>query len=132
MPKTAKFEIEYLGPNDPADIAGGTKKVATGAEAAVEQATSLLPYATAGGRVSIKPTAEKPTSQHVHFPQGRFTVPPLVFINSRGGQPGSHVIEETADNVTATGFDAVLYRNNSTSTGLDWFAVQMQPASAEG
>lgn len=60
MPQTATDGIEYLGPNDPADIAGGTKMVATTTQAAIEDRHSRLPYAFASGRVTIDPIPDSP------------------------------------------------------------------------
>lgn len=132
MPTTAPDGIEYLGPNDPADIAGGTKSVATTTQDALNTRFAPLPYAVATGHVTITPTPNVPTGVHVDFPAGRFTVPPVVSVTAYSANIGEHVKGVSASGPTSTGMDIYIYRDNDNNTGVDWIAIQMSPSSAEG
>jgi len=85
--------------------------------------------ATAGaiidaGSVAVTPVANTPTAQAVVFTQP-FTAIPIVVATAVTGSPGSTVLEVSVTNVTTTGCDVVLYRTNTTVTGVNWQAVQM-------
>lgn len=132
MPKTATDGLEYLAPNDPADIAGGTKRLATTTQAAFDARDARLPYAMATGHVTITPNPNTPTGVHVDFPVGRFTVPPSVSVTPHSANVGEHVKGTSASAPTSTGMDIYIFRDNDANTGVDWIAVQMTPSSAEG
>lgn len=74
------------------------------------------------GQVRIEPVASTPTSVRVNFPTPFSTVPRVV-VSPNSGVVGSTVIEAGTTATTTTGFDAVLYRTNSTPTNVDWIAV---------
>lgn len=74
------------------------------------------------GQVSITPTANTPTAQAVSFGT-TFTATPRVFATAVSSVPGSTVIEVSANNITTTGCDIVLYRTNNNVTLVNWFAV---------
>ena len=81
-------------------------------------------YIIDAGVASVTPVANTPTSVAVQFTQ-RFTKAPIVTVTAGTGAPGSQVMEVSVTGVTATGFNIVIYRTNTTATGVNWMAVQM-------
>lgn len=74
------------------------------------------------GFVNVTPTANTPTAQHVTFSQA-FAEEPTVVVSAVSAVPGSAVQAVSAANITNTGFDAYVYRTNSTVTAVMWIAV---------
>jgi hypothetical protein len=61
----------------------------------------------------------------ISFPAGRFTVPPRVIVGANSGAGGFSVSSIGLRNLTATGFEAVIGRENATSTILAcWIAIE--------
>lgn len=82
-----------------------------------------LPYRIATGRVSITPTAANVmTEMSVLFPSGLFTATPRVFVSALTAVTA--VQSARASQVSQTGMTIYVLRTNTTSTNVDWFAVQ--------
>lgn len=86
--------------------------------------TNDLPTAMTSGTVNITPVANTPTSVHVDFPPGFFASSPNVLVTANSAVPGDQLISASAANVTTSGCDIYIYRNNTTPTGVWWLAVQ--------
>ena len=75
------------------------------------------------GNVTVTPTAvNTPTSAKVTFPIPYIGIP-FVVTNPATTVPGTTVIGVCAANVSATDFDAVLTRSNTTNTHIRWLAI---------
>lgn len=74
------------------------------------------------GSVSIKPTANKPTSKTVSFGK-TFSSTPNVIISAETSGPGTAVLECSATNISTTGFTAWVYRTDTVATVLHWIAI---------
>jgi hypothetical protein len=90
-----------------------------------------LPFAMAAGSVNITPTANSPSSATVTFPSGRFTQEPLAVGTPRTSVPGT-VQEVGIVTQSATSMNVWLLRTNSTTTTIEWVAVQMNSSNASG
>ena len=73
------------------------------------------------GMVTITPVANTPTSVHVTFSPA-FTAPPIVTVSAVSGVPFTQVQGVSVSNITATGCDVYLVRNNTNSTNVNWIA----------
>ncbi|MGH3094624.1 MAG: hypothetical protein ACRDMV_01325 [Streptosporangiales bacterium] len=131
MATTSPDQIRYPEGNDPPKGAEQIEHVAKDTQAALTARDSQSAYASASGHLTIDATANTVASAHVDFPVGRFTVQPLITANMQSGSPND-VNPVVHNNVTTSGCDIHIYRNNTVTTGVDWYAVQMTPASAEG
>ncbi|MGH3098528.1 MAG: hypothetical protein ACRDMV_21285 [Streptosporangiales bacterium] len=131
MATTAKYNLPYLAPNDPPDLAGATQDLAEATESTIDGVA--IAYAVAGGHATVEVTPGTSTQVHVDFPPGRFSVSPLIFANVQSGSP-DQVREVVHNNVTAAGCDLWVYRTgpNPVTTGIDWWAVQITSATADG
>jgi len=107
-----------------AEFAAGTDTSRASTPANVANAFGGVFPRIASGVVAITPVANTPTLGHVTFPVGRFTSNPAVTVSASTSVPGSTVIECAAANVNTSGFDAYIYRTNTTSTSVFWIAVQ--------
>lgn len=85
---------------------------------------STIPNRMASGWVTLTPVANTPTGVRVDFPVGRFTTTPAITVSAHTAVPGSSVDEVSHANQSATGFDAMIYRANDTSTTIHWIACQ--------
>ena len=76
------------------------------------------------GNTMITPVTNSPTSVRVNFPTGFFTQTPSVSATANTSVPGSSVIEVGAAGPSVSGFDATIYRTNTTPTHVYWIAAQ--------
>lgn len=75
------------------------------------------------GDITITPSAENtPTSELVTFPIP-FRNTPVVITTPVSAVPGTTVLGTSVSSVSATGFEAVLTRSNTTSTHIQWMAI---------
>lgn len=74
------------------------------------------------GKVNITPVANTPTSAYVTFPL-TYTKSPSVFTNADSKAPGSKVHGNSAASITTSGFEAYVYRTDTTTTSIMWFAI---------
>jgi len=77
------------------------------------------------GRQGLTTVANTPTRGRVNFPSNYFSVIPTVVVSPLTSSPGSAVIETSVTDLSAAGFDAVVYRNNASYTDVEWVAIQM-------
>lgn len=75
------------------------------------------------GSVTVSPTANSPSFVTVSFGI-TFAEAPATFATANTTVPGSAVIEVATSNTTTTETRVYIYRNSTTSTGVDWLAVQ--------
>lgn len=84
------------------------------------------PPAAAGkllaGRVLTHPYAHAAESTHVAFPPGSFDAPPVVEVTAWTSMPYTAVKAVSVKNVTADGFDVVIYRTDTVKTTVFWMA----------
>ena len=81
------------------------------------------------GRVSITPTANAVSSKNVTFTEEMAGTPNVIVTAGTSG-PFSEVKGVSVSNVTSTGFTVNLYRTNTVTTGIHWFAhVDINPDS---
>lgn len=73
------------------------------------------------GRVTITPKANEPTMKRVTFPKP-FKNKADVILTPLTSVPGTTVMGVGTDNNTKDGFDAYVYRTNTTETILTWVA----------
>ena len=73
------------------------------------------------GRVTITPKANEPTMKRVTFPKP-FKDKADVMLTPITSVPGTTVLGVGTDNNTKDGFDAYVYRTNTTETILTWVA----------
>ncbi|QBZ73580.1 hypothetical protein SEA_ROSAASANTEWAA_16 [Streptomyces phage RosaAsantewaa] len=91
-----------------------------------EDRVSKLPTAMLSGRLLITPSAANtPTSSPVTFPAGYFTTTPNIIVGMDTTVPGTQVTGVSAGNPSATGFNAIVTRTNTTDTWVQWVAIQM-------
>lgn len=84
-----------------------------------------MPKAMLSGRVLITPSAANtPTSSPITFPAGYFTATPNIVVGQDTTVPGTQVLGVSAGNPSATGFDAIVTRTNTTATWVQWIATQ--------
>lgn len=74
------------------------------------------------GVESITPVANTPTAKSVTFAVP-YTDIPMVLTTAITTVPGTSVSGNASANITATGFDAYVTRNSTTSTSVGWIAV---------
>lgn len=74
------------------------------------------------GRVSIKPIANTPTSEHVWFTD-EFASTPYVVLTPITSVPGKNLLGVGTSSNTKSGFDAYVTRTNTTETILVWIAI---------
>ena len=74
------------------------------------------------GVESITPVANTPTAKAVTFPVS-YTSIPMVLTTAITTVPGTSVSGNASANITVTGFDAYVTRNNTTSTSVGWIAI---------
>lgn len=82
--------------------------------------------AVVAGRDAITPTANTPTSTWVWFGQvGEeiFASPPEVTVSAITTVPGSRLMEMTVSDIDTYGFNAWMYRTNTTRTSFSWIAA---------
>lgn len=77
------------------------------------------PHYVKTGYATTHPVANENTSQHIDFDEP-FPSRPVVLTNPLTGVPG--IVRTAATNITADGFDLVIFRTTSTQTGVDWLA----------
>ena len=74
------------------------------------------------GFVNVTPVANTPTKAHVTFPQA-YAESPTVVVSGVSAVIGSALQGVSAANISATGFDAYVYRTNTTVTAVMWIAA---------
>ena len=74
------------------------------------------------GNTSITPVANTPTAEAVTFGVS-YTDAPCVFVTAYTTVAGTSVSGVASANITTTGFNAYVTRNNTTSTGVMWVAI---------
>ena len=74
------------------------------------------------GVESITPVANTPTSKAVTFSTS-YTSVPMVVACPLTTVEGTSVTGGTVASISATGFDAYVTRNNTTSTSVGWIAI---------
>lgn len=77
------------------------------------------PHYVKTGYATTHPVANENVSQHIDFDEP-FPSRPVVLTNPLTGVPG--IVRTSATNITADGFDLVIFRTSSTQTGVDWLA----------
>lgn len=79
------------------------------------------------GSTLVTPTANVPTAKRVDFPAGTFAGTPVVMVTAISGSIGDHLKGASANNISATGFDVVVFRDNTTNTNVAWVAFGVKP-----
>jgi hypothetical protein len=74
------------------------------------------------GVETITPVANTPTAKAVKFGVA-YTSIPMVLTTAITTVPGTSVSGNAAANITVTGFDAYVTRNNTTNTSVGWVAI---------
>ena len=74
------------------------------------------------GVETITPVANTPTAKAVKFPVA-YTSIPMVLTTAITTVPGTSVTGSASADITATGFDAYVTRNNTTNTSVGWIAI---------
>ena len=74
------------------------------------------------GVESITPVANTPTAKAVKFAVV-YTSIPMVLTTAITTVPGTSVTGNAAANISSTGFDAYVVRNNTTNTSVGWIAI---------
>lgn len=74
------------------------------------------------GVEAITPVANTPTAKAVKFAVA-YTSIPMVLTTAITTVPGTSVSGNAAANISATGFDAYVVRNNTTNTSVGWIAI---------
>ena len=74
------------------------------------------------GVETITPVANTPTSKAVKFATA-YTSVPMVLTTAITTVPGTSVTGNASANITASGFDAYVVRNNTTNTSVGWIAI---------
>jgi hypothetical protein len=74
------------------------------------------------GVETITPVANTPTAKAVKFSTA-YTSVPMVLTTAITTVPGTSVSGNAAANITASGFDAYVVRNNTTNTSVGWIAI---------
>ena len=74
------------------------------------------------GVETITPVANTPTAKAVKFAVA-YTSIPMVLTTAITTVPGTSVSGNASANITATGFDAYVTRNNTTNTSVGWIAI---------
>lgn len=74
------------------------------------------------GVETITPVANTPTANAVKFPVA-YTSVPMVLTTAITTVPGTSVTGDASANITVTGFDAYVTRNNTTNTSVGWVAI---------
>lgn len=74
------------------------------------------------GVVSITPVANTPTAKAVTFSTA-YTSIPMVLTTAVTTVPGTGVSGNASANITVSGFDAYVTRNNTTNTTVGWVAI---------
>ena len=74
------------------------------------------------GVVSITPVANTPTAKAVTFSPA-YTSIPMVLTTAVTTVPGTSVSGNASANITVSGFDAYVTRNNTTNTTVGWVAI---------
>ena len=74
------------------------------------------------GVETITPVADKPTAKAVKFGVA-YTSVPMVLTTAITTVPGTSVSGNAAADITVTGFDAYVTRNNTTNTSVGWVAI---------
>ena len=74
------------------------------------------------GFVNITPVANTPTKAHVTFSQA-YAEAPTVVASGVSSVIGSALQGVSVANISATGFDAYVYRTNATMTAVMWNAA---------
>lgn len=74
------------------------------------------------GVESITPVANTPTAKAVKFSTS-YTSVPMVLTTAITTVPGTSVSGDASANITVSGFDAYVTRNNTTNTSVGWVAI---------
>ena len=74
------------------------------------------------GVETITPVTNTPTAKAVTFGVA-YTSVPMVLPTAITTVPGTSVSGNAAANITVTGFDAYVVRNNTTNTSVGWIAI---------
>jgi hypothetical protein len=74
------------------------------------------------GVETITPVANTPTAKAVKFAVA-YTSIPMVLTTAITTVPGTSVSGNASANITTTGFDAYVTRNNTTNTSVGWIAI---------
>ena len=74
------------------------------------------------GVETITPVKDTPTAKSVTFPVS-YTSVPMVLTTAITTVPGTSVSGNASANITVTGFDAYVTRNNTTNTSVGWVAI---------
>lgn len=74
------------------------------------------------GVETITPVKDTPTAKAVTFPVS-YTSVPMVLTTAVTTVPGTSVSGNASANITVTGFDAYVTRNNTTNTSVGWVAI---------
>lgn len=74
------------------------------------------------GVETITPVANTPTGKAVAFPVA-YSAVPMVLTTAITTVPGTSVTGSASADITATGFDAYVTRNNTTNTSVGWIAI---------
>lgn len=74
------------------------------------------------GVETITPVKDTPTAKAVKFPVA-YTSVPMVLTTAITTVPGTSVSGDAAADITVSGFDAYVTRNNTTNTSVGWIAI---------
>lgn len=74
------------------------------------------------GVETITPVANTPTAKAVTFPVS-YSAIPMVLTTAITTVPGASVSGNASADITVTGFDAYVVRNNTTNTSVGWIAI---------
>ena len=85
--------------------------------------TGIPKMAAGKGETVTVPSGSAFNTKTVTFPQGRFTTPPTVVVSA--DTTSDALINVGALSVTKDGFTLSVRRTNSTPTGVDWIAMEV-------
>lgn len=137
VPSTTSFTLPNTTNNGSSTTPGGTITTSVltigGSGTTVVSTTPwVTPYAMSTGTVAITPVANTPTSTSVTFPVGRFSATPNIFVTANTTVPGSTVQGASFSSGSATGCTLWVYRTNTSSTTINWQAIQMSSSNGDG
>lgn len=104
--------------------------------ALADQLEAVVPYAFAAGVASLPVSTTQSTTAAVTFPQGRFSLSPVVTATLVSATGTTTKYIPRAYNVSPTGMTVACYTSDASvaagAAPLHWVAVQMDAASAAG
>lgn len=89
-----------------------------------------IPFSMSANFVNITPVANTVTGAAVTFPTSRFTAEPRIMVTANSASSAVRTV--TFSSPSTTGVTINIYRTDTTTTTVNWIAVQMTSASGNG